>query len=221
MKPFLFLIFLFISQSGAASYYVDYVNGNDASAGTDTALSWQHVPGDDRATALAKHAAFKPGDTVILKGGAVYSGTITVRWRGRQGSSIVYDGNSSGKWGSGKAIIDGAMVRLYGFFADDPSMAFIVIRNFEIRNMAYNPRMPWGSGKGIFFNAISNGIISNCFVHNIGYWNNDGSVVPSGNGIKMLLAGSCIVTGCEVTTCGESGIWLDGAENCSITGNKL
>jgi parallel beta-helix repeat protein len=221
MKPFLFLVFLFISRSGAALYYVDYVNGKDASAGADTALSWQHAPGDDRATASAKHAALKPGDTVIFKGGAVYFGTITVRWRGRQASPIVYDGNSSNKWGSGKAIIDGAMKRLYGFFADDPLMASIVISNFEIRNMAYNPTMPWGSGKGIFFNAIKSGIVSGCFVHDIGYWNNDGSLVPSGNGIKMLLAGSCIVTGCEITRCGESGIWLDGAQNCLISQNNI
>ena len=221
MKQFLFLIFLALSQSGATSYYIDYVNGNDASAGTATTVPWKHAPGDENATAAARSTTLKPGDTVVLKGGGAYYGSITVRWRGRQGSPIVYDGNSSGKWGSGKAIIDGAMTQLYGFFSDDPSMAFVVIRNFEIRNMAYNATMPWGSGKGVFFNAINNGIVTGCFSHNIGYWNNDGSHVPSGNGIKMLLAGYCIVTGCEITNCGESGIWLDGAENCAITGNNV
>lgn len=214
-------LFIMISQSQSAPYYVDFVNGHDTSAGTDTAHSWKHAPGDDSATGSASRASLKPGDMVFLKGGVVYSGAITIRWAGRRGATIVYDGNSSGAWGSGKAIIDGAMTRLYGFFADDPAMAFVAIRNFEIRNMAFNAAMPWGSGKGILFNALTSGAVSGCYVHNIGYWNNDGSFVPSGNGIKILLAGSCTVTGCEITACGESGIWLDGAENCFITGNNV
>jgi parallel beta-helix repeat protein len=221
LKPLLFLLFVLTTLCCATSYYVDYADGNDSEKGKAASSPWKHAPGDESATANAKHTVLAPGDTMIFKGGIAYNGTITVRWPGRQGAPVVYDGNSSGRWGSGKAIIDGAMTRLYGFFADDPSMAFIDIRNFEIRNMAFNPTMPWGSGKGICFSAITGGVVSGCYVHDIGYWDNDGSRVPSGNGIKMLLAGSCVVTGCEVTRCGESGIWLDGAENCVITGNNV
>lgn len=205
----------------AKPHYVDFVNGSDAATGGSPSDPWKHCPGDDGATAAARGAALSPKDTVYFRGGIVYSGQIALKWSGKTGAPVVYDGNSSGQWGWGRAIIDGDASRYFGFHADDAPVSWIVVDNFEIRNLRYNSAMPWGSGKGICCNACASVTIANCYVHDIGYWKNDGSIVPAGNGIKLFQATSCTVTKCEATHCGESGIWLDGAQNCLISKNTV
>jgi len=51
-------------------------------------------------------ADLQPGDTVKFKGGVVYAGSINITASGEQGRPITYDGNASGDWGDGPAIIE-------------------------------------------------------------------------------------------------------------------
>jgi hypothetical protein len=93
----------------AATYYVDYAEGSDSASGSSEDSAWQHCPGDAEAVKKPASCALKPGDVVKFKGGVVYRGQINITASGSEGSPIVYDGNFSSDWGTGKAIIDGAV----------------------------------------------------------------------------------------------------------------
>ena len=109
-KLILFFVCLFVASGpilvSSATYYVDYVGGNDSNAGTSASRAWQHAPGDTNGPART----LAGGDKVIFKGGVNYRGTVKVTKSGAVGNPIIYDGNSAGTWGTGKAIIDGSEV---------------------------------------------------------------------------------------------------------------
>jgi len=92
----------------AATYYVDFDGGNNSAAGTSTGAAWKHCPGDPNATGTADSTSLVAGDTVIFKGGIIYRGTVTITWSGTAASPIVFDGNTAGSWGTGRAIMDGS-----------------------------------------------------------------------------------------------------------------
>lgn len=71
------------SISGA-TYFLDAVNGNDALAGTSPATAWQTLSKFNTTT-------FLPGDTVKLKAGSVWTGTMQVNGSGTSGYPIVVD----------------------------------------------------------------------------------------------------------------------------------
>jgi hypothetical protein len=205
----------------AATYYVDFANGSNANAGTTTASPWKNCPGDSLGTLVPATAKLNPGDMVIFKGGTVYRGSFGITASGVAGATIIYDGNSTGTFGTGSAVIDGDSIRYNGIFSRISSPTYIVVRNFEIRNMAYNASAPWASGSGISIYNASHCTVANCFIHNIGYWNNDGSVVPAGSGVTMDMASNCLVSGCNITKTGMTGVELDGAQNCVVSRDTI
>lgn len=221
MTRVLLLVLVVAAAGWSKSYFVDFTNGSDASPGTSTSQSWKHCPGDEHATDSPRHVALRADDTVFFRGGIAYVGRIDLPWSGTAKHVLAYDGNSSGQWGWGKAIVDGGNTALYGFGGGELPVAHVSIINFEIRNLAYNRAMPWGSGKGICCNACTSVVIQTCFLHDIGWWKNDGSFVPAGNGVKLAKATACTVSFCEVTRCGESGVWLDGAQQCIVSNNDV
>ena len=85
------LLLWLCGMAQAATYYVDFSGGDDANVGTS-------------AEAALKHS---PGDTVLFKGGVVYYGEVAVSASGEKDKPIVFDGNTAGTWGTGKAVIDG------------------------------------------------------------------------------------------------------------------
>jgi hypothetical protein len=87
------------------TYFVDYDGGSDSSDGTCTDKAWKHAPGDAAATAKPAAAVLLPGDTVRLKGGVVYPGTIDIGRNGSSDADLTYRGDG---WGSARAIIEGA-----------------------------------------------------------------------------------------------------------------
>ena len=128
-------------------YFVDFDNGNDANSGTSPGSPWKHAPGDDNATGAA-NIILQPGDTVVFKGGVVYSGTSTQRGDRRvvapnnSGTSVspitLISGHMlSSPWGTGRAVIDGGGPGIdaakTGIYVWD--QAWITIQGFEIRNM--------------------------------------------------------------------------------------
>lgn len=92
----------------ATTYYVDFDGGSDAADGQSAATAFKHCPGDRGAQGSAKAAELAPGDTVIFKGGVRYRGSINVNWAGGEDRPITYDGNTAGRFGEGRAIIDGS-----------------------------------------------------------------------------------------------------------------
>lgn len=102
------VVVIVATSGGAATYYVDYDGGADTHLGTSAETPFKHSPGDPAAGDAAKAVELAPGDTVILKGGVVYYGTINVTRSGQAGQRITFDGNSAGTFGRGRAVIDGS-----------------------------------------------------------------------------------------------------------------
>ncbi len=94
--------------AGGATYYVDFDGGSDAYDGLSPATPFKHCPLDPNATGAADAIVLRGGDTVIFKGGVHYRGTIEVRANAVASNPIVFDGNTVGDFGDGRAIIDGS-----------------------------------------------------------------------------------------------------------------
>ncbi|MFW6153617.1 MAG: right-handed parallel beta-helix repeat-containing protein [Planctomycetota bacterium] len=105
---FLMTVALLAAAAPATTYYVDYDGGDDANAGTSPNQAFQHCPGDPAATGDAKATQPAAGDVIRFKGGVAYRGTIVVTRSGDPGHPIVYDGNTDGTYGRGRAVIDGS-----------------------------------------------------------------------------------------------------------------
>ena len=82
------LLFLVLTSNAfAATYYVDYAQGNDTNNGTSTSAPFRHCPGDPNATDSAASIILSPGDVVIFKRGVTYQGTIICEQDGAQVAS--------------------------------------------------------------------------------------------------------------------------------------
>ena len=90
-------------QPLGAIYYVDFDAGSDFNSGLSIAQPFKHCPGDNNATATAAATVLEPGDSVLLKGGVHYRGSISCKWVGTADKPITY-----GSYGTGKGIIDGS-----------------------------------------------------------------------------------------------------------------
>lgn len=84
----------------ARTFYVDYAAGDDAGDGLSRERPRRTVP---------PPKMLSPGDRILFKGGVRYGETIEVKKYGRPGAPIVYDGDSRGEWGKGRAILDGSV----------------------------------------------------------------------------------------------------------------
>jgi hypothetical protein len=89
----------------AATYYVDFANGDDRASGLSPADAWKRAPGDSRAGPAPRATRLQPGDTVLFRGGVAYRGTVVVRAAGTADAPIRYVGDG---WGPGPAVVDGS-----------------------------------------------------------------------------------------------------------------
>lgn len=101
------LLALSVPVALATCYQVDFAAGDDAKNGLTPDTAFKHSPGDTAATGLAAAVKLLPGDSVRFKGGVVYRGSVAVKVSGEAGKPIVFDGNTDGTWGTGRAVVDG------------------------------------------------------------------------------------------------------------------
>lgn len=59
----------------AATYYVDFVGGSDANAGTSKAAPWKRVKGMANCIGVCNTTTLRAGDLVIFKGGTTWTGS--------------------------------------------------------------------------------------------------------------------------------------------------
>jgi hypothetical protein len=211
--------FCFLQKAeGKTVYYVDYLNGSDSNNGKSPGSSFKHCPGDENARAIARTINLSAGDTICFKGGVAYKGAIGIKWSGTsERQPVVYDGNSAGTYGTGRAIIDGELARLQGFICQTKGIRFVKINNFEIRNMGPNV-----GASGISFVSSAEYItIENCYIHHIGTWSNEGKIPIRGSGIWFFEPFRCKISQCELTATGHTGIGLMGAVDCVIENNNI
>ncbi|MEX0745531.1 MAG: right-handed parallel beta-helix repeat-containing protein [Phycisphaeraceae bacterium] len=92
------------------TFYVDYAGGDDANGGRSMDAAFKHSPGDPAVGGEAAGVELQPGDRVRFKGGVSYRGRIATNAAGAPGKPVVYDGNRDGRFGDGRAVLDGSDV---------------------------------------------------------------------------------------------------------------
>jgi hypothetical protein len=232
-----FFWLLFALNASAAIYYVDFDAGSDANNGTSTGTAWKHCHGDTNATGNAASTTPAAGDTIKFKGGVVYLGSIVIDHSGSSGAVTTYDGNSTGDWGTGSAVMDGNYVNHSTSITINLGVSHVTVVGFEIRNyggFADNATNVLSAAAGTYTNgpygygeysanaiicdggSNTNLLFSNLLIHRIGQWRNtigwDGSTVH-GSGIYTKGQEGLIITNCEITKCGYVGITLSAFPN--------
>ncbi len=166
-----------------SNYFIDYSAGSDTNAGTSTSTAWKHCPGDPAATNLPSTITLVAGDVITFKGGVsyVFGGAtgMVFKWSGAIGAPIIYDGNSAGTWGVGKAILtDNYGANDISAFSAISPVSDLIIRGFEIKNIGGTASLPADTGSpvgprnghGVTFIATPTRVtIDNCWMHHLGY----------------------------------------------------
>ncbi|MBN1673697.1 MAG: hypothetical protein JXR37_21800 [Kiritimatiellae bacterium] len=153
-----------------ATYYVDFDGGHDSASGTQRSHAFKHCPGNPEATNRAAATALNPGDTVLFKGGVEYRATLRIVASGEPGRPVIYDGNSDGSWGEGRAIIEGEQERQYGIRGPEgkAELEHVTIRHFELRNLRnVYPDFPGCDPRGVTLHRAANLRITDCRLHKI------------------------------------------------------
>jgi len=98
-------------ESLGQNYYIDFDGGNDDDDGISKETPWKHSPGDVNARGGPGSIKLQAGDVVIFKGGVHYKGEVKLSGGvGEEDAPIIFDGNTEGDFGEGKAIFDGSDV---------------------------------------------------------------------------------------------------------------
>jgi chitodextrinase len=117
----------------AHTYYVDSAGGNDAGAGSSPSTAWKSL-------ANVNNASLGPGDTVLLKRGGVWNGSLKVSASGTSSSPITV-----GSYGTGElpvvggvgvsscVVVSGSYVVVRELHADDCSWAGIQVSGSQVR----------------------------------------------------------------------------------------
>ena len=133
------------------NYHVDFDGGADDNHGTSVEAPWKHCSGDPTAVGRPAACLLVPGDTVIFKGGVAYvfggATGIALNWSGEPGNAIVYDGNSSGEWGEGRAkFTDNRGAGAITAFAAAAARQQLVFKSLEIGPIGGAAELPADDG---------------------------------------------------------------------------
>jgi len=180
----LVLLFAGVARMSAAAYFVDFVGGSDANAGTQRSLPWKHCPGDPAAAGLVAAVALLPGDTVYFKGGVEYafSGPTGIRldWNGAAGAPVTYDGNSDGSWGTGRAVLtDYRGGNAITAFSSATERRHLVFKAFEFFALGGSSVLPSDTGAPVagrfgggiaFSGGALDVLVDDCVFRELGFW---------------------------------------------------
>lgn len=226
-----------VARLTAASYFVDFAGGSDFNKGVTRDFPLKHCPGDPAAQGIASFIKLAPGDRVYFKGGVRYvlegETGIRLHWDGVGGAEIIYDGNSDGSWGSGRAILTNnyGATALAAFDASGPRR-HLILRSFEFRGIGGAEFLPADTGvvlpprfgAGISLSqGADNVVIEGCDFRELGYWQNQKPLAASslsgagvvGSGVlRLRIANSTfarVAYGCDFTAATDmSGVQVEG-----------
>lgn len=209
----LLLINALTVSTSAATYFVDYENGNDSHDGLNSETPWKHCPGDPNATDSAAQAVLAGGDIVQFKNNSVYVGSISLKWNGDPAKRIVYDGST---WGTGaRATIttrNNTLRSTYAFSSTDSRNLTII--GFKIMDCggyaetdpiwsATTPISQPPSGTGITLIRGGDITVTNCVFREIGQWQNQppmsGTTSVTGTGVALEDNQNVVVVDCDFT----------------------
>lgn len=126
------LLFLLVSlalNAGAATFYIDFVGGNDANNGTNTSSAWKLCPGMAGISMTYSHNA---GDRFVFKGGVTWPAscfTMVIQNSGTAGNIDTYTSDET--WYTGGAFtkpvfdFEDTLVSGTGLFSDVHSGVYV------------------------------------------------------------------------------------------------
>jgi hypothetical protein len=201
---------LTVTPTSPATYYVDYLTGDDNNDGTVRSVPWRHAPGMNGCSGICLMTVLNPGDRVIFKGGVVWDSQafpMLITRSGTQTAPIYFGVDQTWYAGStwGRPIFDlGGVV-----FSDSPvvvfSSDFISFDNFEIRNAQLNLASEWPARGNITVDGGTGATIQNCYIHG---WsiNNAKTFGPIAAGIAFVdeasngTVSNCVLDGSPAET---------------------
>jgi hypothetical protein len=176
-----FLLVAIITATGAraATYYVDYANGNDSNNGISKTTPWKHAPGMNGCTGNC-HITPNAGDSVIFKGCVTWP-NAAFRWvppsNGSSGNPVYYgvdktwyDTTMSGctsSWNRPIFNLQGAVPTDSLYRIITLSSSYMTLDNFEITGML-NVGSPGNGGTTVFDwgDGSETGVtVQNMYVH--------------------------------------------------------
>lgn len=193
-----------VAKASGVVYYVDAVNGNDSNSGTSQSSPWKTL-------GKVNSTTFLPGDSILIRAGSTFTGTLAPKGSGSNGSPIVVDMYDQGA----KPVIAGngaeAAVSLF-------NQEYFEIKNLEITNSVYTTN----KNKGVFIRGNDYGTLNHIYlinldVHNISGPSESGEYSnPSVGGIAFGCTGSTTPTnfndvkieGCTVKDTNSYGILM-------------
>lgn len=127
-----------VSDTFAATYYVDYVGGSDANAGTATGTAWKRCPGMNGFVGTYTHAA---GDRFIFKGGVTWTSNCfpwTIGYSGSAGNVDTYTTDhawySGGEWS--QPVFDANHTAPAGGMLNGISKSYLTFNDLSFINYA-------------------------------------------------------------------------------------
>ena len=219
----------------AGVYYIDYVSGDDANAGTSKTSPWKRAPGMNGWTGKHAHSA---GDRFIFKGGVTWPASCfqwKVTWSGKEGAPDYYGADTN--WYSGasfkKPLFDFEKRVINGWTAGAgvlfQGVNWAVIDNLEMARHAAplgkKPMSNWGA-MTICLDTCNNITLSNSIIRDWTMPNVNGVIesgTSGGGGIQKVNAGSNLTAvDCEFHQRGSdvvsgSALWnIVTVERCHI-----
>jgi hypothetical protein len=200
----------------APTYYVDFSAGSDTAVGTSQTTAWKHAPGDTNATGKAAATTLVPGDVVLLKGGVVYEGTITLTASGTSAKPIVLEGGPQESWGTGMAVVDGQNTLALGIGVE--SASYVIVEGFEVQNLSKTQ-----NSTGISVDGGGNDTVVGNVLHDIYYATNPDPSSTAweqqlGNGITITNSSGSNVYANSVRDVGNAGISISADGGVSVLG---
>lgn len=226
-----------------ATYYIDYVAGNDSNSGTSTAAPWKHCPGMAPFSGSYTHS---DGDQFIFKGGVTWPNAalplLIADRGGASGNPDIYGAvdqtwYSGGSWS--RAIFDGEGVEFTnyqtGSFNDRTQTSgnvimcfsdqYITIEAFEIKNFVWSDQESTNQSDGWAVMAYSCNYVTvkNVYSHD---WviattvdEKYGGIAGHGTTVGMV-AEDCIVEGptsINALYVTDTGPWVGAPEGMEFT----
>ena len=187
---------------GNTTYYVDSIDGDDASTGTSPESAWRTL---DKVNSVV----FAPGDRIVLKSGCVWNGQLDPMGSGDADNRIILQSD----WSGPLPLIDGggtvtAPFRLF-------NQEYWMVWGLELINYGTFPRARYGAWViGEDAGALHSINLSGVEVHDVNGLLDDshkanGGIIFDIRGLsKETWWNGIFVGGCTVRGVDRSGIWL-------------
>ncbi|SEL94682.1 Carbohydrate binding domain-containing protein [Paenibacillus sp. cl141a] len=198
-------------------YYVDSEEGDDVNTGTAPGSAWKTLN-------KVNATEFQPGDVILFKAGGVWTGTLSPKGSGVEGSPIQID-----KYGEGsKPLIAGAGAEAAVYFYNQEQWE---VRNLEITNDAEAKAVRRGihvdGSSGTWTNprVYKHFLFENLDIHNVkGTTDTDyvhnGGIIVWGKTWDYHVS-DVVVNNCKIYSLDSVGIYLNGAQTKYSSGFKV